>query len=148
MKVILKKDVPKLGKKGDVVEVAEGYGRNYLIPKGLATYASETKLNELAKIKEKKALKKEQIEKEARELAKKIEQITVNIAAKVGENGRLFGAISNKNISDYLKNKHGIDVEKKKIVLEFPIKNLGTYKITVKLHPKVKAELNVIVSES
>lgn len=148
MKVILKQDVPKLGKKGDVVEVAEGYGRNYLLPRGLAVEASKAKLGELAKKKKKESLKKEQIEQKAKELAKKIEQITIKLTAKVGESGKLFGAISNKDIADYLNEKHGIDIEKKKIILQSPIKSLGTHKVTVKLHPKVKMELSVIVSES
>ncbi|WP_031514302.1 50S ribosomal protein L9 [Desulfofalx alkaliphila] len=147
MKVILLQDVPKLGKKGEVIDVAEGYGRNYLIPRNLATEASQGKLNELAELKKAENRKKKQIEEEAKELAEKLKEIRVELTAKVGDAGKLFGAISNKDIADHLKKEHKIKVDKKKIVLKSPIKNLGSYNVTVKLHPKVQIELQVVVSE-
>ncbi|MBM7856100.1 large subunit ribosomal protein L9 [Desulfohalotomaculum tongense] len=148
MKVILNQDVPKLGKKGDVIEVAEGYGRNYLIPRNLASEASQGKLNELAQIKKAENRKKEQLLQEAKETAAKLEQIKVKLTAKVGEGGKLFGAISNKDIADSLKKEHGINIDKKKIILKSPIKSLGEYTVNVKLHPKVQAELAVSISEA
>ncbi len=146
MKVILLQDVAKLGKKGDVIDVAEGYGRNYLLPRGLAVEASKSKLKELAEIKKADERKKKQIEQEARELAEKLDKISITIAVKTGEGGKLFGAISNKDIAEHLNKQHGIKIDKKKIVLKSPIKNLGEYQIAVKLHPKVQTELKVIVT--
>ncbi|MEG6617251.1 50S ribosomal protein L9 [Peptococcaceae bacterium 1198_IL3148] len=148
MKVILLKDVAKLGKKGDVLEVAEGYGRNYLIPRNLASEASQGKLNELAELKKAENRKKQQQEQEARDLASKLEKITVNIQVKVGEGGKLFGAISNKDIADTLNKEYKIKIDKKKINLKAPIKNLGQYTVTLKLHPKVQTDLKLVVSEA
>jgi large subunit ribosomal protein L9 len=147
MKVILLKDVAKLGKKGDVIEVAEGYGRNYLIPRNLASEASQGKLNELAELKKAENRKKQQQEQEAKELATTIEKTTVNIQVKVGEGGKLFGAISNKDIADNLKKQHNINIDKKKINLKSPIKSLGQYTVTLKLHPKVQSDLKVVITE-
>lgn len=148
MKVILLQDIPKMGKKGDVIEVAEGYGRNYLLPRKMASEASQGKLNELAELKKAENRKNKQIEEQAKELGSKLEKTVVKLSAKVGDGGRLFGAISNKDIAENLDKQHNIKLDKKKIVLKSPIKNLGEYKITVKLHPKVQVELTVVVSEA
>lgn len=148
MKVILLNDVAKLGKKGDVLEVAEGYGRNYLVPRKLASEASQGKLNELAEIKKAESRKKLQVEQEAKELVARLEKVTVKIQVKVGEGGKLFGAISNKDIADTLKKQHDIKVDKKKINLKSPIKNLGEYNVTLKLHPKIQTDLKVIIAEA
>ncbi|MTI80669.1 MAG: 50S ribosomal protein L9 [Firmicutes bacterium] len=148
MKVILQQDVSKLGKKGDVIEVAEGYGRNYLLPRNLATEASQGKLKELSQIKKAENRKKEQVLQEAKDTASQLEKLQVKLTAKVGGGGKLFGAISNKDIADNLKKQHDIKIDKKKIVLKSPIKGLGEYQVTVKLHPKVQAQLQVVISEA
>lgn len=147
MKIILLSDVKKLGKKGDVVEVAEGYGRNYLIPRSLAVEASQGKLRQLDELKEVEKQKKKKMEEEAKEIAAKLKDIEVKVPVKVGEGGKLFGAISNKDVSDQLKKQHNIKVDKKKIDLKAPIKNLGTYNVTIKLHPKAHTEIKVVVLE-
>ncbi|MCF8011450.1 MAG: 50S ribosomal protein L9 [Clostridiales bacterium] len=143
MKVILLDEVKKLGQKGDVVNVADGYARNYLMPKGLASEATKDKINELEYEKEIEAEKRAKEEEQARELAEKIENIKVTLSVKVGEAGKLFGAVSNKDIADVLNKKHNLGLDKKKIVLKDPIKALGDYNLTVKLHPNVQANLNV-----
>ena len=148
MKVILLQDVRKLGKNGDIIEVAEGYARNYLLPRGLAVEATKGKLKELSEQKKADDRKKKQLEQEAKDLAERLNQINVELTVKTGEGGRLFGAINNKDIADYLKEQHSVNIDKKKIVLKAPIKNLGEYKVAVKLHPKVQAELNVKVLQA
>lgn len=145
MKVILLQDIKNVGKKGDVVNVAEGYARNFLIPKNMATEASTGKLKDLAAQKSIEDKKRQKIEQEARELASRLKGLTVKIVTKVGDGGKLFGAVSNKDISDALSKEHKIKVDKKKIVLKEPIKVLGQYPITIKLHPAVQAEINVAV---
>jgi len=145
MQVVLLQDVSKLGKKGDVVNVAEGYARNFLFPKNLASPASEGKLKEISTQKQTQAAKKQKEEEEARVLAAKINDLTVTLKAKVGEGGRLFGAISSKDIADGLKAQHGYNIDKKKILLKDPIKTLGTTRVTIKIHPVAQAEINVSV---
>lgn len=146
MQVVLLKDVAKLGAKGDIVNVTEGYARNFLYPRNLASPASEGKLKEISNQRQAQAEKKQKQEEEAKALAAKVSELTVVLKAKVGEGGRLFGAISNKDIADGLKKQHGYDIDKKKIVLKEPIKNLGTHKITIKIHPVAQAEINVQVT--
>ena len=146
MQVVLLKDVPKLGAKGDIVNVTEGYARNFLYPRNLASPASEGKLKEISNQRQAQADKKQKQEAEAKEMAAKISNLTVVLKAKVGEGGRLFGAISNKDIADGLKKQHGYDIDKKKIVLKEPIKNLGSHKITIKIHPVAQAEIDVQVT--
>jgi len=148
VKVILLKDVPGQGKRGDVLNVAEGYARNYLLPRGLATEASQGKINELAVRQQAQALKEKKIEQEARELAARLDNLKVVIKAKVGEGGRLFGSVNNKDISDALAGQHNIVLDKKKLVVKEPIKQLGVYTVIAKLHPVVQAEVKVeVVSE-
>ncbi|WP_066634143.1 50S ribosomal protein L9 [Desulfolucanica intricata] len=148
MKVILLQDVAKLGKKGDIVQVAEGYARNYLLPRGLATEASQGRLKNLEKQKEIEAGKKLKIKLDAQQLAERINNMTVKINARVGEGGKLFGAVSNNDISKALFSQFKVKVDKKKIVLKDPIKTLGQHKITLKLHPDVQAEIQVEVLPS
>ncbi|GAB6159107.1 50S ribosomal protein L9 [Desulfotomaculum varum] len=145
MQVVLLQDVAKLGKKGDIVNVTEGYARNFLFPRNLASPASQGKLKEIAVQKQAQAAKKQKEEQEARELAAKINDLTVVLKAKVGEGGRLFGAVSSKDIADGLKDQFGYQIDKKKIALKEPIKTLGYHKITVKIHPVAQAEINVNV---
>lgn len=147
MQVVLLQDVAKLGKKGDIVNVAEGHARNFLFPRNLAAQASDSKLKELSTQKQTQAAKKKKQEDDAKELAGKINDLNVVLKTKVGEAGRLFGAISSKDIADGLKAQHGFDVDKKKIVLKDPIKTLGIHKIVIKIHPVAQAEINVQVVE-
>ena len=147
MKVILLTEVKKLGKKGDVVEVAEGYGRNYLLAKGLAVEATEGKLKELKEQKNAENRRKEKELMEARALAEKIKSIEVVLYGKCGENGKLFGAITSKDIADALEKNYKIKIDKRKLDLKENIKALGGYTVEVKLHPEVAAKLRVAVIE-
>ena len=148
MKVILLKDVKGTGVKGDVVNISDGYARNFLFPKGLAIEATKANLSEL-KNKEKAQQKRiEQEKQEARELAKKISDITLVIKAKSGENGKLFGSVTNKEIAEELKKQHNIIIDRKKIVLNEPIKQLGQMDLEVKLYPEISGKLTVKVEEA
>ncbi len=145
VKVILLKDVPGQGKRGDMLNVAEGYARNYLLPRGLAAEASKGKMNELAVRRQAQAAKEQKVEQEARELAASLENLLVVVRAKTGEGGRLFGSVNNKDISDALAEQHKMILDKKKLVVKEPIKQLGVYTVTAKLHPNVHAEVKVEV---
>ncbi len=147
MKVILTKDVKGQGKKGDVVNVSDGYARNYLFPNKLAIEASNKNLNE---VKAKKAAdarrKKEELE-QAKLLAKKISSVEVLVRAKSGDQGKLFGSITSKDIADAALKQHKLKIDRKKIVLTEPIKSLGSFSLEVKVYPDVSASLNVKVIE-
>ena len=147
MELILTADVKSLGKKGDKVKVSDGYAKNFLLPRNLAIEANNANLNNLKGKNEAVAFKKQQ-EKEAAEAVKKtIEGKTVILKGKAGENGRLFGSITSKEIADGLKATFGAEVDKKKIVMKDPIKNFGTYAIDVKLYPAIVAKITVSVTE-
>ena len=134
MKVILVEDVKALGKKGEMVNVSDGYARNMLFPKKLALEASAKNINDLK-------LKKAHDEKVAEELAK----AQVKVSVKVGEGGKVFGSVSSKEIAEAAKAQLGYDIDKKKIQMKDPIKAVGTTSVAIKLHPKVTAELKVVV---
>lgn len=148
MKVILLEDVKSLGKKGEIVTVNEGYARNFILPKKLGVEADAKNLNDL---KLKKAndekVAKEQYE-EALALKEKVEAGTINLTIKAGEGGRTFGSVSSKEIAQAAASQLSLEIDKKKIHLQEPIKTLGTHNVTVKLHPKVSAQLKVKVSEA
>lgn len=148
MKVILLQDEKKLGKKGEVIEVSEGYARNYVLPKKIGVEATPKNMNDLKLQKanaEKKA--KEQLEA-AQALAAALETKTVEVRIKAGEGGKVFGSVSSKEIVTACKEQHAIELDKKKVVLAEPIKNFGVHEVAVKLHPQVTAKLKVHVSES
>lgn len=147
MKVILLQDVKSLGKKGEMVDVSDGYAKNFILPKKLGVEASNKNINDLKlqKAHEEKVAK-EQLE-EAKQLAARIKELDVTVTIKSGEGGRTFGSVSTKEIAKALKEQHGIDVDKKKMQLSDPIKSLGTTIVPIKVHPKVTAELNVRVKE-
>jgi len=145
VKIVLTKDVPGQGKQGAVINVAEGYARNYLLPRGLAVEASKGKMNELAVRQQAQAAKESRIEQEARVMAARLDNIKVVVKAKKGEGGRLFGSVNNKDIADALAGQHKIMLDKKKLVVKEPIKQLGTFAVTAKLHPAVQAEIEVEV---
>ncbi|MBQ3201692.1 MAG: 50S ribosomal protein L9 [Clostridia bacterium] len=145
MKVILQKDVKGTGKAGDIANVNDGYARNFLIPKGLAVPADANNINAAIV---KKGADKHRIEmqrKRARELADDMSGITVKVYAKAGENGKLFGSIGTAEIAEALKAQHDIEVDKKKIRLEEPIKALGVVKVTAHMYENTDAKFNVEV---
>lgn len=146
MKVVLLQDVKALGKKGDVVEVSEGYARNFLLTKKYAVEATPANLNTL-KLQKANADKiaAEQLA-EAKDIAAKLEKVSVTVAIKAGENGKTFGSVSSKEIAQELE-KQGLEVDKKKIVLPDPIKEFGKYEVKVKLHKDVQANVKVNVVE-
>ena len=148
MKVILLSDVKSLGKKDEVVNVSDGYARNMLLPKGLGLEATPKAMNDLkAKKKAEEKLAAEQLA-EAKAFASKLEGKTVVLPIKVGAAGRTFGSISSKEIADAISDQLGLAVDKKKINLSAPIKELGTKSVSVRLHPSVSASVNVEVKEA
>ena len=145
MKVVLLKDVKGQGKKDQIIDVSDGYARNFLFPKKLAAVADAKVLND---IKNKEAAKARRIELEkqaARETAAQFEGIVVKIRVTSGADGRLYGAVTTKDIAEALKEQHSIEVDKRKIVLDDPIKAYGTYTVDIKLYPEITGKLNVIV---
>ena len=147
MKVILLQDVKSLGKKGEIVNVNDGYARNFILPKKLGVEATGKNLNDLKLQKNnEKKVAQEHLEA-AKELAAKLSSAQVELAIKVGEGGRVFGSVSSKEIAAAVKEQMNLDVDKKKIQLKEAIKSLGTHIVNVKLHPEVTAELKVVVKE-
>ena len=148
MKVILQQDVKGQGKKGQLVDVSDGYARNFLLPKKLAVIATAENLNTMKQ--QEKARKAQQAAEkaEAEALSKKLESLTVKVAAKAGEGGRLFGAVTAKEISECLAQQHGLNIAKTKLVLDEPIKACGGYKIKAKLGYEIVGTGNVMVVEA
>lgn len=147
MKVILRQDVDNLGVMGEVVNVKDGYGRNYLIPRELAYYASEAAIKRLEVEKKQFAKRLAEEKVHAEEMAIKVADIQISLAMKVGEEGKLYGSVNQLMISQELKLR-GFDIDRKNIIIEDPIKSLGVFDIKVKLHPEVIAQLKVwVISE-
>lgn len=147
MKVILLKDVKGQGKKGEIKNVSDGYARNFLFKQNLAVEATPANLKALeAQKKKQKQLEQEELE-EAKKLKETLETLTVELTAKSGEGGRLFGSITNKQIAEQLQKSHNIKVDRRKIELSEPIRTLGVTNVPVKLHPDVTATLKVHVKE-
>lgn len=144
MQVILRTDIAGLGYKNDVVDVKPGYGRNYLIPQGFAVMATDSNKKQLAENLKQAAHKAEKLKKDAEDLAAAIGDVTLNIAAKVGESGKIFGRVTSIQISDALKAK-GFDVDRKKITIE-DVKVVGTYKAQLDLHKEVKHTVSISVA--
>ncbi|CQR59138.1 50S ribosomal protein L9 [Paenibacillus riograndensis] len=147
MKVIFIKDVKGQGKKGQVKEVSEGYASNFLLPRGLVRPATEGNVKTLENQAAAEKRRKDQEKEEAVQLGKKLDELTLTLKAKAGEGGRLFGAITSKQIGETLTAAHGITIDKRKIELSDPIRHVGTFQVTVKLHTEVKANLTVQVTE-
>jgi large subunit ribosomal protein L9 len=147
MEVVLLKEVKRLGKPGDVKRVADGYARNYLIPRGLAVLATETarhRVFEEAQVVE----RQESSEKaDAEAQAAKVDKAQLVFKAKVGESGRLYGSITNAQIAQQLSEQVGIEIDKRKVALDEPIKEVGKTKVEIKLHPEVRATITVIVQD-
>lgn len=146
MIVILIKDVKGVGKAGDVVKVSDGYARNMLLPRGLATEATEGNVRNLEKQKAIQEANRQKELGEARELSEKIGQRKVTIVTKSGEGGKLFGSITSKDIADALADQHKIIIDKRKFVLENPIKHTGDFEVDIKIYPEVTAKLKVTVT--
>jgi len=148
MKVILKADVKGKGKAGDLIEVSEGYGRNFLMPRGLAELATADKLNVKRAQDEAHARKIAQEQQAARDAAEKLKVSPVKVPAKGGSGGRLFGAITSKEIAEALNRQYGVDVPKQKIVLDEPIKTFGVHRVKAKLYQDITGEILVQVVEA
>ncbi|MHB1125587.1 MAG: 50S ribosomal protein L9 [Bacillota bacterium] len=145
MKVILVSDVKSLGNKGEVVEVSQGYARNYLLPHGLAVEATAGNLKDVERKKDQEKQKKENELAAAREAGRKIDGAIITVTSKAGEGGKLFGSVTNKEVAEVMARDLKITVDKRKIELKEPIKALGMYSISVKLHPKVQVTVQVQV---
>lgn len=146
MKVILQQDIKSVGKKGDIVEVSEGYGRNFLLPKKFAIEATAVNLN-VAKAKAGSAArKKAQDTYEAKLMASQLSKIEVTIPVKIGENGRLFGSVGGKDVAEVLKKKHNIDIDKRKITLKTEVTGVGTYEAVIKVHPEITSTIKINIA--
>ena len=148
MKVIVLQDVKALGKKGEVVNVNDGYARNFILPKKLGVEANGKNLNDLKLQKNNEAKVAQEHLDAAKKLAEELKAGKVVLTMKVGEGGRTFGSVSSKEIAEAVKEQMHLDIDKKKIQLKEQIKTLGTHIVSVKLHPEVTAELNVSVKEA
>ncbi len=146
MKIILQQDVSNLGKKGELKDVAPGYARNLLIPKGMAVEATPQRLREWKKRQEKEEMLNKQLEEQARDQAEKLKALELNISMPAGEGGRLFGSVTPADIADKLSEK-GFQIDKKDIETDGHIKSLGSHTATVKLHPGIKAEVSINVEQ-
>lgn len=147
MKVILLKDVKGTGKKGEVKEVSDGYARNFLLPKKMAVVADQTNVKELNEKNKSKEIKAQKEYEEAVELGKKMEEMAITIYSKAGDGGRLFGSITSKDIAEQLKKQHSIEVDKRKISLDEPIRVLGSRFVEIKIHQKVTTKIRIDVRE-
>jgi len=144
MKVVLIKDLKGYGVFGDVISVKDGFARNYLIPRGIALPATEGNLKHVRSIISQKARKLQREKEKAQELAKKLEGLVVEITRQVGEKGKLFGSVTPQDIAQVLKEK-GFDIDRKKVMLRNPIKDVGIYTVVLKLHPEVSVSIKVVV---
>ena len=148
MKVILIEDVKSLGKKGQLVEVNDGYARNFILAKKLGLEATPKNLNDLKLKKANDEKVAKEIYEEAKAFGERLKDMEVNVSIKTGEGGKIFGSVSSKEIAEAAKAQLGIELDKKKMVLPSPIKTLGTTLVPIKLHPKVTSELKVNVREA
>lgn len=148
MKIILLQDDKKLGKKGDIIEASEGYARNYILPKKIGVEASAKNMNDLKLQKANEAKIAQQQLDAAKELAAVLETKQVVVKMKAGEGGRTFGSVSSKEIVAEFKAQHGIELDKKKVILQDALKSFGNYEVAVKLHPQVTGKFTVKVTEA
>ncbi|HBM82014.1 MAG: 50S ribosomal protein L9 [Clostridiales bacterium] len=146
MKVILNVDIKGVGKKGQIINASDGYARNYLLPRKFAVSATGGNLTSLNEKKEAEKYRKQNEREKAFETAKKLSGLKVLFKVKAGENGKLFGSITSKDIAGEIKKQHGFEIDKRKIVLDEPIKSEGIYNIEVKVYPEINAKLKVEVT--
>jgi len=145
MKVILTQDVKSLGKKGQVIDASDGYARNFLLPKKIAVLADAANMNELKTKQEANKYKKDMSMAAAKEVAEKMKNFQITFKLKAGENGKIFGSVTSKDIADELNKKYYVEVDKKKVMLSDAIKNLGTYNVEIKLFEGISGTLKVNV---
>ena len=148
MKVILQADVKKVGAKGDIVEVSDGYGRNYLLPKKLAVEANTANLNSAKVRAENKARKTQQEADEAKLLGAQLEKISVKVPVRLGKDGKLFGSVSGSDVAKALKDNHSLNVDKRKISIQGDVTGVGIYDAVIKLHPEITTKIKVEVVAS
>ena len=148
MKVILQADVKKVGVKGDVVEVSDGYGRNYLLPRKLAVEANAANLNTAKVRAESKARRAQQEADEAKLLGAQLEKISVKVPVRMGKDGKLFGSVSGSDVAKALKDSHSLNVDKRNISIQGDVTGAGVYEAVIKLHPEVATKIKVEVVES
>ncbi len=144
MKVILQQDIKKLGNKGDIVEVSEGYGRNFLLPRKAAVLANAENLNVAKAQQGSRERKKQQASDEAKLMAAQLEKVEVTVGVKIGEGGKLFGSVTGKDVAEALK-KQGIEVDKKKISIQGDVVGAGMYEAVIKVHPEITSKIKVNV---
>ena len=147
MKIILQEDVKKVGAKGEVVEVSDGYGRNYLLPRKLAIEANAANLNSAKVNAENKARKAQQEADEAKLLGAQLEKITVKIPVRIGKDGKLFGSVGGSDVAKALKVNHSLNVDKRKISIQGDVTGAGVYDAVIKLHPEVTTKIKIEVIE-
>lgn len=147
MKVILIQDVKALGKKGQLVEASDGYARNFLLPKKLAVEANAANMSELRNAETKKRIQEEKDLAAAKDVAAKLESVTVKIQRSCGEDGKLYGSVSTKDIAEALVSQFGIEIDKRKIVLPDAVKSYGAFTVAVKLHPAVSGKISFVVDK-
>ncbi len=144
MKIILNQDVHELGLEGDIVDVAKGFARNYLIPKGFAMEANEQNVKLMEMKRKKIEVKRFEAKEEAERIKEKMADVVITISQKVGEENKLYGSVTSMDIASHLE-EQGISIDRRKIVLDKPIKMLGEYEVSVKLYPKVTGSIKVVV---
>ncbi|MBR5914783.1 MAG: 50S ribosomal protein L9 [Selenomonadaceae bacterium] len=147
MKVILQADVKNVGSKGEIVNVADGYGRNFLLPRNLAVEANTANINTAKTKAENKARKAQQEADEAKLLGAQLEKLSVRIPIKLGKDGKLFGSVGGSDIAKALKENHGLNVDKRKISIVDEVSSIGTYEAIIKLHPETSVKMKVEVVE-
>ena len=148
MKVLLREDVKGQGKKGEIVNVSDGYARNFLLPKKLAVVADAKAINEVKTKKEAELHKIEADKQKAKDLSEKLSQITLKITSTSSPDGKLYGSVTAANIAEALKSQENIDIDKRKIHLEEHIKSFGTYVVEVKVYPEITANITVVVTDN
>ena len=148
MKVVLLADVKSQGKKGELINVSDGYARNYLFPRGLATEADAKALNEIKTKEEARRHKIEEEQANARETAQKLAGITVRVKADAGADGRLYGSVTPKDIAEALEAQHGIIVDRRKLLLDGNIKAFGAYSVEIRLYPEISGKFQLIVEQA
>ncbi len=145
MKLILQQEVKKLGNKGDIIEVSEGYARNFLLPKQLAVVATATNINSAVQKKAATERKAQQALDEAKVMAAQLTKVSVIIEAKMGNGGKLFGSVTAQDVADALKQQYNIDIDKRKVEIKETVKSLGNYPVTIKIHSEVTAKIEMKV---
>ncbi len=147
MKVILQKDVKNVGKKGEIVEVSEGYGRNFLLPRKAAVLANAQNINVANAQAGSAARKKQQATDEAKLMAAQLTKVEVVIPVKIGEGGKLFGSVTGKDVAEHLKKDHNIDIDKRKITIKGEVVGVGDYEAVIKVHPSITSTIKVSIVE-